>query len=136
MALPRMASCCEKRAAFLDPPPPPPPPPPEPPSRLLPPSHSRLATGEHTTEWADASGWPDACSVFTRERGVTQGAGRLVCVTGLWGSEDGASSGWRPWESQLGDDTLGEGKSRTYDSTHEGSGGLFYDSTCFGLKTV
>lgn len=63
------------------------------------------------------------CSVFTldtRGRGVTHEEGLpaagattaappppTVWVTGLWGSEGGVSSAWRPWESQLGDETCG-----------------------------
>lgn len=62
-----------------------------------------------------------ACSVFTldtRGRGVRQEVGLpaavattptppppAVWVTGLWGSDVGVSSVWRPWESQLGDET-------------------------------
>lgn len=61
------------------------------------------------------------CSVFTLAisgRGVRQGVGLpaavvtvatplppTVWVTGLWGSEVGVSSLWRPWESQLGEET-------------------------------
>lgn len=78
-------------------------PPPPPPASFWPLSHSRLATGVHCTE-SDS-----CCSVLTRDTrgsGVPQ-AGQLdVCATGLWGSDEGASSECRPWESQLGELTL------------------------------
>lgn len=86
-------------------------------TRLCPESAQVIAL----TCWGVGWGVVAACSVFTLDtsgRGVKHGVGRvaaappmpippppMVWVTGLWGSEVGVSSLWRPWESQLGDET-------------------------------